>query len=411
MLWEDQFYEDGVSIAERIAEGVRGVRFAVASNIAIEARTKMKLRHAPLLIACEMAREYSRKFKANEIMEVGDAECIGHTISEVIQRPDELAEFVALYWRDGKCPLSKQVKLGLAKAFTKFDRYQMGKWNQTDRAIKLRDVLFLCHAKPADAFQAETFQMLIDGTLPIPDTWEVALSSGADKRTAWERLLVEKKLGALALLRNLRNMEQAGVDEKLVKAAIASMNTSRVLPFRFISAATHAPKYEPELEVAMFNSVATKPVFKGKTVILVDVSGSMYWSKVSGKSDISFIDAAAAIAMIGRQMCEDCEVFSFSVGIERVPARRGFALRDAIFNQPSSGTSLGYSVQQLNNTVDYDRLIVITDEQSHDRVPDPKAKGYMVNVAANKKGVGYGKWLHVDGFSEAVLDYITAWEG
>jgi len=99
--------------------------------------------------------------------------------------------------------------------------------------IKLRDVLFLSHAKPRDAAQAGVWKKLIWGRLNPPDTWEVALSSGADKREAWERLLREQKLGALALLRNLRNMREAGVDESLVLSALETMSTARVLPFRF----------------------------------------------------------------------------------------------------------------------------------------------------------------------------------
>ena len=61
----------------------------------------------------------------------------------------------------------------------------------------------------------------------------------------------------------------------------------------------------------------------------------------------------------------------------------------------------------INANVKYDRLIVITDEQSADRVPDPLGRGYVINVASAKNGVGYGKWVHVDGFSEAVIRYIS----
>jgi 60 kDa SS-A/Ro ribonucleoprotein len=57
------------------------------------------------------------------------------------------------------------------------------------------------------------------------------------------------------------------------------------------------------------------------------------------------------------------------------------------------------------------RLIVITDEQSHDRVPAPKSdRGYMINVASYRNGVGYGAWTHIDGWSEAVIEYIRAVE-
>src|SRR5580698_11107890 len=105
--------------------------------------------------------------------------------------------------------------------------------------------------------------------------WEVALSAGADKREAWERLLREQKLGALALLRNLRNMREAGVDESLVLAALSSMSTARVLPFRFLAAARYAPQWEEALEQAMLTCVAGQEKLRGKTIVLVDVSGSM----------------------------------------------------------------------------------------------------------------------------------------
>jgi hypothetical protein len=54
---------------------------------------------------------------------------------------------------------------------------------------------------------------------------------------------------------------------------------------------------------------------------------------------------------------------------------------------------------------------VITDEQSHDAVPDPVAPlAYMINVASYRNGVGYGRWVHIDGFSEQVLRFIAEYE-
>ena len=97
-----------------------------------------------------------------------------------------------------------------------------------------------------------------------PDTWEVALSAGEDKRAVWERLIQERKLGALALLRNLRNMQSAGVDEDLVLDAIRSMRTDRVLPFRFIAAARYAPQWEEALEEAMLKSLSRASEAAGK---------------------------------------------------------------------------------------------------------------------------------------------------
>jgi 60 kDa SS-A/Ro ribonucleoprotein len=395
LLWESQFYEEGVEIAGRIRELVPKVVPEQVAALAVEARVNMKLRHAPLMLVREMARHAThRKY-------------VAETLEGVIQRADELAEFMAIYWKDGRVPLSGQVKKGLAAAFGKFDEYQLAKYNR-DGPIKLRDVLFLTHAKPVDQMQADLWKRLAEGTLATPDTWEVALSAGGDKRAHWERLLSDRKLGALALLRNLRNMEQAKVDERLILTALREMKTDRVLPFRFIAAARYAPQWEEALERGMFSCVAGQPKMQGKTVLLVDVSGSMD-ARLSGKSEMTRADAGYGLAILLRDICDEVEIFSFSDHTKRIAPRRGFALRDALHgSQPHSGTELGNAVKEVQGR--YDRLIVITDEQTADAVPAPTAAGYVINVASYKNGVGYGKWMHIDGWSEAVIDYIRAFE-
>jgi hypothetical protein len=132
-----------VEIAGRIQSLVPKVKAETAASLAIEARNKMKLRHAPLLLVREMARLNTHR------------EFVSRTLAQVIQRADELAEFVATYWKDGKAPLSAQAKKGLAKAFRKFDEYQLAKYDRNG-PIRLRDVLFLCHAKPRDADSGTT---------------------------------------------------------------------------------------------------------------------------------------------------------------------------------------------------------------------------------------------------------------
>ncbi len=397
LLWEEQFYEDGVEIAGRIAELVPKVDAEKVAALAVEAREKMKLRHAALLVVREMARHATHR------------KLVAEALARVIQRADELAEFVAIYWKDGRVPLSAQVKKGLAAAFPKFDEYALAKYDRGG-PIKLRDVLFLAHAKPRDAAQAEVWKRLIAEELTVPDTWEVALSSGADKREAWGRLLREQKLGALALLRNLRNMREAGVQEDLVLAALRSMNAPRVLPFRFLAAARYAPQWEEALEQAMLKCVAVQQKLAGKTIVLVDVSGSMT-APLSRRSEMQRTDAACGLAVLLREIGEKVAVFSFSDTLVEVPARRGFALRDAIdASQRHNGTRLGQAVGELNQKHSYDRLIVISDEQAHDTVPAPKGTGYVINVASYKNGVGYGKWTHIDGWSESVVEYIRALE-
>lgn len=395
MLWEDQFYEDGVAIAGRIRELVTKASAEHVAALAVEAREKMKLRHAPLLLVREMARLKTHRH------------LVAETLARVIQRADELSEFVALYWAEGRQPLSAQVKKGLASAFTRFDEYALAKYNRA-APVKLRDVLFLCHARPLDQAQAALWKRLVEGELTTPDTWEVALSSGAGKREVWERLLGENKLGALALLRNLRNMAEASVPEASIRAGLERMKTERVLPFRFIAAARHAPQWEPELEKAMLKSLDGQEKLPGKTLLLVDVSGSMD-APLSRRGEMRRNDAAYGLAVLLREIAESVSVYSFSDRLVRVPGRSGFALRDAInASQPHASTYLGRALGEIKE--DYDRLIVITDEQSHDAVPNPRARGYVINVASYKNGVGYGKWVHIDGWSEAVIEYIRAAE-
>jgi 60 kDa SS-A/Ro ribonucleoprotein len=138
--------------------------------------------------------------------------------------------------------------------------------------VKLRDVLFLCHAKPTE--QAETWKKLAENTLEPPDTWGVALSAGKDKRETWERLLREGKVGGMAVLRNLRQMLAAGVQLKLVAERLEK-GVARALPFRFVTAARHAPKLEEAIEKAKFKGIAGLEKLPGVTGLLLDVSGSM----------------------------------------------------------------------------------------------------------------------------------------
>lgn len=400
MLWEDQFYESGQQIGDRIKDLVRQCNVQDVAKLAIEARTHYKIRHASLLLA----RELTRHPKAM-------GRLVGDTIFEVIQRADEITEFLALYWSDAKQPLAKQVKYGLQRAFHRFDEYALAKYNR-DKAIKLLDVMRLVHPKPSNITQAQLWKRLRDGELKTPDTWEVALSGGADKKDTFTRLLQERKLGYLALLRNLRNMLQVNVDLELIRQALLSgAKTSKALPFRFVAAARYAPALEDTLDVAMQSAVEELPKLPGKTVVLVDISGSMVGTKISSKSELDRRDAAAALAVLVSCVAEECKVYTFANAVTRIPPRKGMALIDAICAIPNGGTYLGRAVQEINTKEkEYNRVIVITDEESHDAVGAPLGLGYLVNVASTKNTVGYGPWIRLTGFSEALVQWIQVSE-
>ena len=272
--------------------------------------------------------------------------------------------------------------------------------------------MFLAHPKPANAAQAELFKKVADQKLETPDTWETELSAGAAKKDTFERLMSERKLGALAFLRNLRNMEQSGVSEAAIRAYGATLNTERVLPFRFIAAARIVPKYEDMLEQMMFKCLEKHEKLPGKTLLLVDCSGSMFGTKVSAKSDLDRFDAAAALAVLCREICDNVEIFGFATNAVRVPNRRGFALVDAIRKSTNGGTNLGTALATANREVgNYDRVIVFTDEASSTKPAKlVGARGYILNVAAYENGLNMDDFITISGFSEASLDYIQMFE-
>jgi hypothetical protein len=441
MLWEDQFYIDGASTEGLIQTLVPQVDPIAVADLAVVARERGKLRHVPLLLVRELARLRSERVKALQanprLRAAADfpSDLVAETLEKVIQRPDELTEFLALYWKDGKQPLSAQVKKGLARAFGKFTDYQFAKYDR-DGAVKLRDVMFLTHPNPANCSpkgyntlsNTDLYKKIAERQLTPPDTWEVVLSSGANKTKTWERLIEEKKLGGLATLRNLRNMQEAKLTDKTIRQAIEQANYDRVLPFRFISAAKYAPKFEPELEQAMYRAVENLPKLDGKTVIAVDISGSMN-SGMSGKTDLNRMDAAIALTILIRELSEEAVVYATAGNdgtrihkTKLMPSRRGFALRDVIKNSYYELGGGGIFLTQATNYIaeredNIRRLIVITDEQDTDTKLNPSLANptgdfnYIINIAAYQNGVGAkGKWDKVDGFSEAVVDYIQALE-
>jgi 60 kDa SS-A/Ro ribonucleoprotein len=418
LLWENLAYENGSDVAKNICELIPQVAPEKVADLAVEARFTQKLRHLPLLIVAEMAKHETHK------------PFVAETLAKIIHRADELTEFLSIYWRNGKTPLSAQVKKGLAKAFGKFDEYGLAKYNRA-KDIKLLDVMRLVHPVPKDAEQAALWGRLKSDSLATPDTWEVALSKChtiQEKKACWERLLTENKLGALALLRNLRNMNQADVKPSLIRNALKTANAGMMLPMNFFAAAKHAPDYIREIEDMMLRSCTEMPKLTGHTILVVDVSGSM-GACLSGKSEFNRMQAAMSMAVIAAEMCESVTIYatagSDSGGTHKtakVKANRGFALVEQIENMKYNLGGGGIFTRQCLEYIKSetkekpDRIIVFSDSQDCDRrnkIPSPfGVKNYIVDVSAHRHGINYaGIWTsEISGWSENFLRYIAAYE-
>lgn len=401
LLFENTFYEGGDSIANRLGELAAKVSKSELIDEIIRAKEEMFLRHAPLWMAVHLTKNHQG-------FDVGD------TIYRIVNRADELAEFVSMYWKvNGKGkPISKQAKVGLSRAFNKFDAYQFSKYDR-DGEVKLRDVMFLVHPKPLDGDREMLYTLIANDQLPPADTWEVALSaakSQEERTSAWTRLMVENRLGALALIRNLRNMEKDGVDRNTVSAALDNAKLRGILPYQLVAAWKNAPSYAHQIDAMAQRALQSASKLDGMTVLIVDVSGSMD-AALSSKSDMNRIDAAGALAAHLVGVCEDVRIFTFSSAVKEVQRIPGFGIINAINgSQPHGGTWLAKAVSDLHDvTSKADRVIVITDEQAHDGgvMATGATRSYMVNVASYQYGVEADKsWTRISGFSPAIVDWI-----
>jgi hypothetical protein len=397
LLWEDQFYEDGVSIAERVAGLLDQVSQEDARKTLHEAKFDNKLRHIPLYLLTLFAK---KKWLTKE------------DVYAICTRADDMTELLALYFKDGKKPLSHQLIKGLAMALGKFDEYQLAKYNRK-KEIKLRDVLRLARPTPKDEEQSALWKRVIADELKTPDTWEVAISAcgndDAQKAREYTRLIEGNLLGDLAFLRNLRKMTEVGVDEAVIRQSFEKRKWGWIIPYQFITAASYNPVLEDVLEKAMFKCLGQQEPIAQKVSLLVDVSGSMDYA-LSRKSEVLRVDAAISLAILLREICGDIEIHTFNSDTMLMPPRRGFALRDIIRKELGGGTEMWSAVRTAGQKHHNDIMIVITDEQTADRGSFHDANAdllVIINVASYENGVGYGKGvLHIDGWSDNVISYL-----
>ncbi|TRW24812.1 TROVE domain-containing protein [Flavobacterium zepuense] len=322
----DSFYEAGDTRLERIKTLIAKCDPEFVAKLAVYVRTRMHLRSVPMVLAVELAKAAS------------GTSAVSKTVANVIQRADEICELLAYYQlanaRTGVKKLnrlSKQVQKGLAVSFNKFDEYQFAKYNRvTD--VKLRDALFLVHPKAKDDNQQALFNKIASDTLATPYTWETELSqlgqlkyeSPAAKAAAfkakWEELIESKKVGYMALMRNLRNILDANVSFAHVEmvceyiANPAAVAASKQLPFRFLSAYREikghtsglASMVLDALEDAVMHSAKNIQGFSYETsvVIACDVSGSMQ-QPISKKSTVQLYDVGLMLGMLMQSRCKN----------------------------------------------------------------------------------------------------------
>lgn len=297
---------------------------------------------------------------------IGGTEWGSRFFDKVVNRVDDMTEIVACHL-SRKQKLTNAMKKGFASALSRFDDYQLAKYKGEGKSVKLVDLVNLVHPKESECNNG-AIGRLINGELKSFDTWESELSAvGADvdaKKAVWNRLLDENKLGYFALLRNLRNIIQLNDETLKNKALNALLNEtaikkSLVLPFRFSTAYDEMAKIDGDAMRAVSKACeiacSNVPKLEGKTLIALDVSGSMSTARVA---DIASLFTAILLKS------NDCDLITFADNAQyRIvnPDDSVMTIKNAI-KYARGGTNFVSVFETANKK--YDRVILLSDMQA-----------------------------------------------
>jgi len=409
---EDKFYESGAASTQRLVDLVRKVVVKDPQWIAAFLawlRTEGNIRTASVVGAVEAA---DALVKAG----IPGGRAI---VASVLQRAEEPGEVVA-YWlatRGRQVLMPKAIKRGVADAVVRlYNEFNFLKYDSERSAVRFGDVIDLVHPSAGLGWQSELFRYAIEkrhsrgippgdslrmvaaqaewfrnaqaDPLPIdglldPEilrtaglTWEDAMSalgSKVDKGKIWKAMLPQ--LGYMALIRNLRNIDEAKVSDADVAAAIARIQDpeqvakSRQLPFRFYSAYKNAPslRWGHALDLALNASLDNIPTLGGRTLILVDTSGSMTGTNASAKSKMTYQEIAGLFG-IALGLKNEADLWAWASDAYQFEFKGTSVLKNLEKYQSENGkvgwgTDLTIAIRKAYRKGIYDRMVVISDMQ------------------------------------------------
>lgn len=409
LVGEDTFYESATGRDERYRELVHAV---VAED------PEWVARFVPWLRGTAFLRSASVVAAAEYVRAGGPGG--RRVVDSALQRADEPAEVLA-YWttRYGRA-LPQPVKRGVADAVRRlYGERAALKYDGQSRAWRMADVVELVHPKPRDDAQSALFRWLLDSRhdrdgsgdpayLPMlaanaelramaqverhllltgPDaprllakagmTWE-ALSGWLDgpmDATAWEAMI--PSMGYMALLRNLRNFDEAEVSDEVAATVAAKLadpdevRRSKQFPFRFVAAYRNAPslRWGHALERALEVATSNVPVFGGRTLVLVDTSASMTGRAVSRRSSVTPLEAAAVFGVTLAKRGNAVDLYGFADGVFEHRVKKSAAVLTEVERFSRRVGEVGHGTRmtealRATYTSRHDRVVLVSDMQA-----------------------------------------------
>ncbi|HRE49014.1 MAG TPA: TROVE domain-containing protein [Aggregatilineales bacterium] len=259
---------------------------------------------------------------------------------QIIARADEpavgLAYQRALY---GK-PIPNALKKAWRDALEKANEYALAKYRLESRTVKLVDVANLVHPK------SEAVNKLVRGELRLTDqTWEAIISAKGASKESWEQAL--PLMGHMALLRNLRNLLEQGVDPKAFKdTLIKGAAEGKQLPFRYYSAYRAVEKIAPPsvldaIEECLNLALGNLPTFPGRVMSLCDNSGSARGTTTSSMGKMQISTIANLTAILTAMQSGEGYVGIFGDKLDIMAVRKRSSLFDQLKEVDKRGSAVG----------------------------------------------------------------------
>ncbi len=448
MVGEDTFYEGA---------GERDERFRGLVHAATAEDPEWVARFVPWLRGTANMRSASVVAAAEYVRSGGPSG--RRVVASALQRADEPAEVLA-YWtnRYGRA-LPQPVKRGVADAAVRlYGERSALKYDGRSRAWRMADVLELTHPKPRDDTQSALFGWLLDRRHDRPDvtvpqalrmltaytrlqslaeverhlllaepdagerlkqagmTWE-ALSgwlNGPMDRAAWEAVI--PSMGYMALLRNLRNFDEAGVTDEVAATVAAKLadpaevSRSRQFPYRFVAAYRSAPslRWGHALEKALEVATGNIPAFPGRTLVLVDTSASMTSQAFSRRSSMTPVEAAAVFGVTMAKRGNAVDLYGFADHVFEHPVSRAASVLAEVerftarVGEVGHGTRISEAVRATYRR--HDRVVIVSDMQTFADAQTPRwaADNLVATDQLPRRVPVYG--FNLGGYRATVLD-------
>ena len=418
MVGEDTFYEKAKSRDDRFVNLIHEVVKEDSDwvrRFVPYLRNTMQMRSASLVMAVEYV--------------IAGGENGRQVISDAIQRLDEPGEVLGYYRSRVGRGVPQPIKRGISDAMQRIGSSRNVIRYKSRGGYSIKDVLRITHARPRDSEQESLYKWTVsDGeeggtdmthnyatlmSLPLDErralvsqspevlqdagmTWESVAGwlQGPMDAQVWEALIPH--MGYMALIRNLRNFEQAGISEEAKAKVVARIKDedevarSRQFPFRFFSAYKHISDfdYASALTKALELSTQNVPELSGRTLILSDDSGSMSGGYYSQKGTMTYAEQALLFGLtIAKKVSGKVDMYPYSSTLGRKVTRLERPTLRIMESIPSNG-----GATYTNSCIDkafsgHDRIIVLTDGQAWDSdgvISHIKVPIYTFNVA------GYG---------------------